>query len=325
MVKIYHENDADLSLLDGKTIAIIGYGLQGSAQAMCMKDTGANVIIGARPNGPSWNKAKEYGFEVYEIPEASKRAEIIYLLVPDEWHEQVYKEQIEPYMEKCEVFCVSHAFSIIFGQVVPPDNVDIIMVAPKAPGKIERRLYCEGFGAPALIAVEQDVSGKAKDIALALCKANGFTRAGVIETKFYDEVTSDLFGEQAVLCGGLHELIKTGFDLLVENGYDPVLAYFECLNECKLIMDLIYEGGIEGMWNNVSNTAEYGGRTRGESVINKAAMEKILKDVRSGKFAQEWISEYKANAPSLKVQRVTGAKEQIEIVGKEVRKLFEKK
>lgn len=328
MVKLYHDEDADLSVLDGKTVAVIGYGSQGSAQAQMLRDSGVSVILGLRENGKSWNRAKEDGFEVYTIDEAAKKADVIHILIPDETHGSVYKEYIEPNLSEGKAICVSHGFSLTFKEIVPQKNIDVIMVAPKAPGPMERKVYLEGFGVPALIAVEQDASGKAKDKALAMAKAMHFTKAGVIETTLYDEATSDLFGEQAVLCGGLVELIKAGFYTLTDAGYPPELAYFECLHEVKLIMDLIYEGGIEHMWTKVSNTAEFGGRTRGKTEIGdkvKETMKKLLEDIRSGTFAKEWMKEAKSGLPKLSKLREEEAKEPIERIGKEIRKLFEKK
>jgi ketol-acid reductoisomerase len=326
-MKIYHENDADLENILGKTIAIVGYGNQGKPQAECLRDSGCKVIIGSIEDA-SAVKARQDGFEVLPIAEAAKKADLIQILLPDEVQGSVYKEEIAPHIKAGKILCCSHGFNIVFKQIVPPKSVDIIMVAPKSPGSEERKAYVAGFGVPGLIAVKQDASGKAKQIALAYAKAMGYTRAGVIECTFEQETYSDLFGEQAVLCGGVTELVKAGFDTLVESGYPPEIAYFECLNDLKLIVDLFYEGGLELMWKRVSNTAEYGGRTRGAMVIGKAsrkAMKKMLKDVESGKFAKEWIKEYKSGCKNFNKLREKGKKEPIEIVGAEIRALFEKK
>jgi ketol-acid reductoisomerase len=326
-MKIYHENDASLDVLEGKTIAIIGYGNQGRPQALCLRDSGLSVIVGSRP-GESFNKAVADGFETMGIAEAAERADLIQILLPDEVQGQVYKEQIAPGLEAGNILCCSHGFSIVFKQIVPPPDVDVIMVAPKSPGSEERKEFERGFGVPGLIAIYQDASGKARENALAYAKGMGYTRAGVIECTFEQETYSDLFGEQAVLCGGVTELIKAGFETLVEAGYPPEIAYFECLNELKLIVDLIYEGGLELMWKRVSNTAEYGGRTRGKAVIgreSREAMKKLLADIESGRFADEWISEFKSGGTKLKGLREEQAKHPIETIGGEIRALFEKR
>lgn len=326
-MKLYHDADASLDVLRDKTIAVIGYGAQGNAQANCMLDSGLKVIVGVREGGSSWNKAKEDGFEVYPIKEAAEKGDIIHILLPDEVQGEVYKKEIEQGVKKGKALCCSHGFNIVFKQIAPPEGVDVIMVAPKAPGTEERKQYLEGFGVPGLIAVKQDASGKAKETALAMAKAMHFTKAGVIECTFEQETFSDLFGEQSVLCGGVTELIKAGFETLVSAGYPPEIAYFECLNELKLIVDLIYEGGLEHMWNVVSNTAEYGGRTRGKKIITeetRRAMKQLLEDVEGGKFAKEWMDEYKKGLPNLKRLREEAKKEQIEVVGAQIRALFEK-
>jgi ketol-acid reductoisomerase len=328
MVRLYHDEDADMSVLKGKTVAVIGYGSQGMAQAQMMRDSGIKVILGLRQDGNSWKRAKQDGFEVYSIEDAAKKADVIHVLIPDQLQPSVYKESIEKYLKPGKVLSFSHGFSITFKKITPPTGVDVIMVAPKAPGPMERRIFLEGFGVPALIAIEKNASGKAKNTALAMAKAMHFTKAGVLECTFYDEATEDLFGEQAVLCGGLVELIKAGFNTLVEGGYPPELAYFECLHEVKLIVDLIYEGGIEHMWSKVSNTAEYGGRTRGKMLINaetKKTMKKMLEDIQKGKFADEWMAEAQSGMPKLKKMRQDESKETIEKVGSEIRKLFQKK
>lgn len=327
MVKIYHDVDADISVLKGKTVAIIGYGNQGGAQAQNMRDSGVKVIVGSIKDA-SYEKAKEDGFEVYPIAEAAKKADIIHILLPDEVQSKVYETDIKPNLKKGNALMFSHGFNIRFKRIIPPKDVDVIMVAPKGPGKRVRETYVEGFGTPALIAVERDASGKAKDVVLALAKALGATRAGVLETTFTEETETDLFGEQVDLCGGATELIKASFDTLVEAGYQPELAYFECLHELKLITDLIQEGGLEHMWKCVSNTAEYGGRTRGERIITKdtrKVMKGVLKDIQSGKFADEWVDECKKGIPNLKKMREKDQNLQIEKVGAQIRKMFTRK
>ncbi|MFC1769363.1 ketol-acid reductoisomerase [Nanoarchaeota archaeon] len=326
MVDVIQEGD--VKAIEDKTVAVIGYGAQGRAQALCMKDSGVNVIVGLREGGSSWNKVKEDGLEVHTVSEASKRADIIHILIPDEVQGDVYESEIKEHVTEGKTLSWSHGFNIVFKRIVPPENVDVIMVAPKAPGTEERKRYVEGFGVPGLISVRQDVSGKARDTALAMAAACGFTRAGVLDCTFEQETYEDLFGEQAVLCGGLAGLIKAGFETLVDAGYPPEMAYFECLHEMKLIVDLIYEGGIANMWDVVSNTAEYGGRTRADKIITeevKNNMKTILKDVESGKFAEEWIAEYKNGLPNLKKLREEEEKHPIETTGKEIRALFKKK
>jgi len=322
MAKIYYEKDADLDVLKKKAIAIIGYGNQGQAQAKNLRDSGCNVIIGSIKDA-SYEQAVKDGFEVYDISEATKRGDIVHILVPDEYQAPVYKEKIAPHLKKGKALCFSHGFNIHFKQIVPPSNVDVIMIAPKAPGALLRRMYENGSGTPGILAIAQDVSGQAKGIALAMAKGVGLTRIGVVETTFKEEVETDLFGEQVVLCGGVSELIKAGFETLVKEGYQPEVAYFECLNELKLIVDLIYEHGMEGMWKAVSNTAEYGGRTRGPKIIDKrirAVMKKILKDIQSGAFAKEWVAESRQGIPNLKKMREEGKEHLVEKVGKELRK-----
>ncbi len=323
MAKIYYDRDADLGVLKDKTIAIIGYGNQGQAQANNLRDSGCKVIIGSIRDA-SYDQAVRDGFEVYDIPEAAKRGDIVHMLIPDEYQAEVYQRDIAQHMTRGKALCFSHGFNIHFKQIVPPSDVDVIMIAPKGPGAIVRRMYLEGFGVPGLLAVQQDATGQAKQIALALAKGVGLTRAGVIETTFKEEVETDLFGEQVVLCGGVSELIKAGFETLVEAGYQPEIAYFECLNELKLIVDLIYERGMEGMWAAVSNTAEYGGRTRGPRLIDphvRETMHKILADIQSGAFAEEWIKESKSGCPNLKRMREEAKTHLIERVGRELRKL----
>lgn len=323
MVKIYYDRDANLDVLKDKTISIIGYGNQGNAQSNNMRDSGCNVIIGNVRDDPFWKQAVEDGFDVYEISEAAKRGDIVHMLIPDEIQAQVYREQIADAMATGKVLCFSHGFNIHFKQIRPPKDVDVIMIAPKAPGAILRRSYQHGSGTPGLLAVEQDASGRAKEIALAMAKAAGLTRIGVVETTFKEEVETDLFGEQVVLVGGVSELIKAGFETLVDSGYQPEIAYFECLNELKLIVDLIYERGIEGMMKAVSNTAEYGGRTRGPRVIDERAretMKEILKDIQDESFAKEWIAESQRGVPELRKAREAAKEHLIEKVGRELRK-----
>ncbi len=322
MAKVYYDKDADMSPLKGKTIAIIGYGNQGQAQANNLRDSGCKVIIGSVKD-PSYDQAVKDGFEVYDIAEAARRADIVHVLIPDEYQAKVYSEHIAPHMKRGKALCFSHGFNIHFKQIVPPKEVDVIMIAPKAPGALLRRMYKQGSGTPGILAVRQDASGHAREIALAMAKGVGLTRIGVVETTFKEEVETDLFGEQVVLCGGVSELIKAGFETLVKEGYQPEVAYFECLNELKLIVDLVYEHGIEGMWAAVSNTAEYGGRTRGPTIIDEKArntMKKILKDVQSGAFAKEWVAEAQKGIPNLKKMRDAGKAHQVEKVGKELRK-----
>jgi ketol-acid reductoisomerase len=322
LAKIYYDGDADLSVLSGKTIAIIGYGNQGQAQANNLRDSGCRVIIGSIRD-TSYEQAVRDGFEVHSIPEAAERGDIIHMLIPDEYQAEVYRQDIAPHMRRGKTLCFSHGFNIHFGQIVPPPDVDVIMIAPKGPGALVRRMYLQGSGVPGLLAVAQDASGMAKQIALAMAKGVGLTRIGVIETTFQEEVETDLFGEQVVLCGGVTELIKAGFETLVEAGYQPEVAYFECLNELKLIVDLIYEHGIEGMWKAVSNTAEYGGRTRGPRLIDarvRGIMKRILEDIQGGKFAQEWVEEARRGIPTLKRMREEGKEHLIEKVGRELRR-----
>jgi len=322
MAKIYGDEDANLDVLSDKTIAIIGYGNQGKAQAKNLRDSDCDVIIGVRVGGSSWEKAQEDDLDVYEISEAAKRADIIHLLIPDEVQSQVYNEEIAPQMSEEKTLSFSHAFNIHYKEIVPPRDSDVIMIAPKAPGPTVRKTYKEDYGVPGLVAANQDSSGEALDKALAMAKGMGLTRAGVMETSFEEEVETDLFGEQSVLVGGVSELIKAGFETLVDEGYQPEVAYFECLNELKLIVDLIHEGGIEGMMRSVSNTAEYGGRTRGQEVIDdhvKAKMKDILEDIQDDSFAREWIAENEKGAPKLEKMREEGKEHLIKEIGEEIR------
>jgi ketol-acid reductoisomerase len=325
MAKIYYDQDADLNLLKDKTIAIIGYGIQGRGQALCLKDSGCRVIISELEGTPNYEQAKKDGFFPVSADEATQRGDIIQILTQDHVQARVYKDNIKPNLKKGKALCFSHGFNIRFKQVKPPKNVDVFMVAPKGPGALVRRMYEEGKGVPCLLAVFQDASGQAKSLGLAYAKAIGATRAGVIETTFAEETETDLFGEQAVLCGGVTELIKAGFDTLVEAGYQPEIAYFEVLHELKLITDLIQEVGISGMRRRVSNTATYGDLTRGPMVINEKTrkiMKKILKDIRSGKFAREWIKENETGRAKFNSLIKAGDEHKIEAVGKQLREMM---
>jgi len=324
MAKIYYDSDADLKLLEGKTVAIIGYGSQGHAHALNLKDSGVDVVIGLYPGSRSEARAKKDGFEVLTPAEASKKADIIMMLIPDTVQAQVYKEEILPNLEEGNALAFAHGFNIHFNQIVPPSNIDVFMVAPKGPGHLVRWQYEEGKGVPALVAVYQDYTGKAKDVALAYAKGIGSTRAGVIETTFKEETETDLFGEQAVLCGGVSALIKAGFETLVEAGYQPEVAYFECLHELKLIVDLIYQYGISGMRYSISDTARYGDVTRGERIYKavKPLHKEILEEIQNGSFAKEWILENLANRPHFNALVKRDEEHQIEKVGKELRKMM---
>ena len=327
MAKMYYDKDADFSVLEEKTIAVIGYGNQGSSQALNMRDSGLEVIIGAK-KGKGFDAAKEAGFDVMPIDAAAKKAQVIHMLVPDEVQAGIYKESIEKNLDEGNALMFSHGFNIRFKAIVPPEYVDVLMVAPKGPGILVRQTYLDGFGTPALIAIEQNYTGEAKHIALAVAKALGSTRAGVLETTFAEETETDLFGEQVDLCGGATEMIKASFYTLVEAGYKPEIAYFETLHELKLITDLIQKGGIEYMWKCVSNTAEYGGRTRGKRIIDehvKKNMLEVLKEIQSGKFAKEWMDECKNGMPNLTRLRKDESEIQIEKVGADLRRMFSKK
>jgi len=319
---MFYDDDADIHRLDGKTVAIIGYGSQGHAHALNLKDSGVSVVVGLRSTSASVEQARGHGLEVLEPADAASRGEVVMMLVPDELHRQVWENELRDGIAEGDMLLFGHGFSIHYGEVTPPSGVDVGMVAPKGPGHLVRRQYEEGKGVPSLIAVFQDASGKAKDLALAYAKGIGATRAGVIETSFEEETETDLFGEQAVLCGGVTELIMAGFDTLCEAGYQPEIAYFECLHELKLIVDLIWEKGISGMRYSISDTAEYGDLTRGPVVIDEDTrdrMRRMLADIRTGAFAREWILENQAGRPVFNALQRQGKEHPIEVVGKKLR------
>ena len=325
MAKVYYDQDADLSLLKDKTIAIIGYGIQGRGQALCLRDSACRVVVSELEGTPNFEQAKKDGFIPVPADEAAKAADIIQILTQDHVQAKVYKESIKPNLKKGKALCFSHGFNIRFKQIKPPKNVDVFMVAPKGPGALVRRMFEEGKGVPCLLAVFQDATGEAKQLGLAYARAIGATRAGVIETTFDEETETDLFGEQAVLCGGVTELIKAGFDTLVGAGYQPEIAYFEVLHELKLITDLIQEAGISGMRRKVSNTACYGDLTRGPMIVTaktRKTMQKLLKEIKSGKFAREWIKENEAGRPNFDRLLKEGDEHQIEKVGQQLRQLM---
>ncbi|EHC14997.1 MULTISPECIES: ketol-acid reductoisomerase [Fischerella] len=325
MARMYYDADANLDLLAGKTIAIIGYGSQGHAHALNLKDSGMNVIVGLYPGSKSAAKAEAAGLTVKSVADAAKTADLLMILLPDEVQRTVYKNEIEPNLEPGNILAFAHGFNIHFGQIVPPAEVDVIMVAPKGPGHLVRRTYEQGQGVPCLFAVYQNASGQARDRAMAYAKGIGGTRAGILETTFREETETDLFGEQAVLCGGLSALIKAGFETLVEAGYQPELAYFECLHEVKLIVDLIVEGGLAKMRDSISNTAEYGDYTRGPRIVNeqtKAEMQKILQEIQTGQFAREFVLENQAGKPGFTAMRRKEAEHPVEEIGKDLRAMF---
>ncbi len=322
MATVFYERDAKPAALKDKTIAVLGYGSQGHAQAQNLRDSGYNVIVGLEPNRPSAQQAKADGMTVVPPAEAAKRADWIHVLTPDETQGQFYEAAIKPHLTKGKILGVSHGFSIHFKTIVPPSDVDVVMIAPKSPGHLLRRVYSEGRGVPSLLAVHQDASGRAHEYALAYAHGIGSTRAGVLQTTFKEETESDLFGEQAVLCGGLASLMKKGFETLTEAGYAPEIAYFECIHEMKLIVDLIYEGGLARMRYSISNTAEYGDLTRGERVVpdtTKAAMKKVLADIQSGAFAKEWIEENKNGGKNFAALREKEKQHPVEAVGAQLR------
>ncbi|GIX25042.1 MULTISPECIES: ketol-acid reductoisomerase [Caldimonas] len=324
-MKVYYDKDADLSLIKGKNVTIIGYGSQGHAHAQNLNDSGVKVTVGLRRGGASWGKAEKAGLKVAEIPEAVKTADVVMILLPDEQIASVYKNEVEPHIKQGASLAFAHGFNVHYGQVIPREDLDVWMVAPKAPGHTVRATYTQGGGVPHLIAVHADRSGKARDLALSYAVANGGGKAGIIETSFREETETDLFGEQAVLCGGTVELIKAGFETLVEAGYAPEMAYFECLHELKLIVDLIYEGGIGNMNYSISNNAEYGEYVTGPRVITeqtKQAMRQCLKDIQTGEYAKSFILENKAGAPTLLSRRRLTAQHPIEVVGEQLRAMM---
>lgn len=323
--KIYYDNDADLSVLKGKTIAILGYGSQGHAQAQNLRDSGCTVIIGQRPGSPNYDLAKSHGFEPMSVEEATKKADIVNMLLPDEVQADIYNQYVKPNLKPGNVLMCSHGFNIHFNQVVPPEGVDSVLVAPKGPGHLVRSEYEKGGGVPGLIALGDGVSDESRQIGLAYAKGIGATRGGVIETTFAEETETDLFGEQVVLCGGLSELIKAGFETLVEAGYQEEMAYFECMHEVKLIVDLFYQGGLNYMRYSVSNTAEFGDYSTGPRIITpetKAEMKKVLTEIQDGTFARNWILENKAGAARFKAIRRRERTHQVEEVGKRLRRLM---
>ncbi|WP_069791204.1 ketol-acid reductoisomerase [Cyanobacterium sp. IPPAS B-1200] len=325
MAQMYYDNDANLDLFTNKTVAIIGYGSQGHAHALNLKESGVNVIVGLYEGSKSTAKAEAEGLKVYSVAEASSMADWIMILLPDEVQRTIYETEIAPNLSAGNILSFAHGFNIHFGQIVPPADVDVVMIAPKGPGHLVRRTYEQGQGVPALFAVYQDASGKARDLAMAYAKGVGGTRAGILETSFREETETDLFGEQAVLCGGLSELIKAGFETLVSAGYQPEIAYFECLHEVKLIVDLIVEGGLASMRSSISNTAEYGDYTRGPRVVTdatRAEMKKILSEIQSGQFAREFVLENQAGKPGFTAMRRQEAEQPIEEVGKDLRAMF---
>jgi ketol-acid reductoisomerase len=325
LLKIYYDQDADPAVLEGKVVAIVGYGSQGHAHALNLKDSGVQVVVGLHRESRRWDKVTEDGLEVMQVAEAARVGDIVMILVPDETQAKLYRDQIGPTMKPGKTLAFAHGFNVHFGQIDPPPDTDVFMVAPKGPGHLVRRMYKTGVGVPALLAIHRDASGRCRDIGLAYGRALGSTRAGLIETTFAEETETDLFGEQAVLCGGVTALIQAGFETLVEAGYQPEIAYFECLHELKLIVDLIYEGGIGRMRYSVSNTAQYGDMTRGTRIVDdrtKAEMKRMLAEIRSGEFAREWILENAAGRPVFKALERLGAEHQIEAVGERLRSMM---
>ena len=320
-----YDDDANLDLIKDKTVAIIGYGSQGHAHALNLRDSGIDVVIGLREDSQSAEQARSEGFEVLPVSEAASRGDIVVVLVPDELHHDVFVNEVADGLAPGNMLIFGHGFSVLYGEVEPPAEVDVALAAPKSPGHMVRRQFEEGTGVPGLIAIDQDATGNARDVALAYAKGIGCTRAGVFETTFKDETETDLFGEQAVLCGGASALVQAGFETLVEAGYDPQMAYFECLHELKLIVDLMYEKGLAGMRYSISNTAEYGDYTRGNRVVNeetKAEMKRILEEIQSGEFAREWIAENHAGQENFKRMREEQASSQIETTGRELRSMM---
>ena len=326
MAKMYYNKDADLKVLKGKKVAVIGYGIQGRAQSLNLRDSGVDVVLGLNLKDETWKRAKADKMKIMNVAAAVKSSDIVMMLIPDEVQKEVYDKHVGPNLRPGMTLDFAHGFNIHFKRIVPPKSIDVIMVAPKGPGALVRETYLAGIGVPALIAVYQDHSGRAKKTALAIAKGLKATTRGVIETTFKEETETDLFGEQVDLCGGASALVRSSFDVLIEEGYQPEIAYFEVLHELKLIIDLVQKGGIEGMWDGVSNTAEYGGRTRGPVIIDasvKNRMRKTLKDIQSGSFAKEWVSEYESGMPILTKLRAEGESSEIEKVGKSIRKMFE--
>ena len=324
-MKVYYDKDANLGLLKDKTIAVIGYGSQGHAQAQNMRDSGLKVIIGQRPGGPNYQLAKDHGFAVMSAADASKEADIIQILLPDQTQQKVYEADVQPHLKAGKTLVFSHGFNIHFGCIKPDPSIDVYMVAPKGPGHLVRSVYVEGGGVPCLIAIHQDATGKARDLALAQASAAGGGRAGIIETTFKDETETDLFGEQAVLCGGLTSLMKAGFETLIEAGYPEEMAYFECVHEMKLIVDLIYKKGLAGMRYSISDTAEYGDYTRGPRVVNpaaKAEMKKILSEIQSGQFAREFLGDLQSGGKNFQAFRDADAKHPVETTGQKLREMM---
>jgi ketol-acid reductoisomerase len=322
---IFYDADADLSLLEGKTVAILGYGSQGHAHALNLTDSGIDVVVGLRPDSASRADAEGKGLTVLDVADAASRGDVVMILLPDERQGEVWDAEIADGIAEGKLLMFAHGFTVHYGEIEPPPGVDVGMVAPKGPGHLVRRQFVDGRGVPCLVAVHEDATGSAHDLVLAYAKGIGGTRAGVIETTFKDECETDLFGEQSVLCGGVTELVRAGYETLVEAGYDPRLAYFECLHELKLIVDLMYENGITGMRDSISNTAEYGDMTRGKRVISdetREAMRRILADIRSGEFAKEWIAENRAGQENFKRMREEGADHQIERVGGDLRSMM---
>ena len=325
MAVIYYANDADLSLLEGKTVGIIGYGSQGHAHALSLKDSGVNVMVGLYQGSASWPKAEEAGLKVSTVSDVARQSDMMMMLVPDHLQSRIYRESIQPHLRRGKTLMFAHGFNIHYQQILPPPHIDVSMVAPKAPGHRMREIFVQGSGVPGLLAIHQDASGKAKENALAYAKGIGCTRAGVLETTFKEETETDLFGEQTVLCGGVAALMKAGFETLVEAGYQPESAYFECVHELKLIVDLIYQGGLGYMRYSVSDTAEYGDYSRGPRVIDehvKENMKRILEEIQNGSFAREWIAENDEGRPRFNVLRQQDADHPIEQVGRTLREMM---
>lgn len=324
-MKVYYDKDADLNILKDKVVAIIGYGSQGHAHAQNLRDSGVQVVIGQRPGGPNWHLAREHGFEPVSAAEAAKKADLIQILVQDQYQPKVYQEEILPNLTAGKTLVFGHGFNIHYNQIIPPKDVDVVMIAPKGPGHLVRREFEKGGGVPCLVAVHQDATGQALAKALAYAAGVGGTRSGVLETTFREETETDLFGEQAVLCGGVSELIRAGFETLVKAGYQPEIAFFECMHELKLIVDLLYEGGFKKMHHSISDTAEYGDYVTGPRVINeesRKAMQKVLEEIQDGSFARNWILENKANLPFFLARRRQSHEHQVEQVGDSLRAMM---